>query len=99
MPGYPRKSMYAAPAPNVEVDTVEKRFVMPNISLVQIALVLMVVAYAYSARKVNGVVAGSVALTVVLLHLYDHLYRVKRGPESLFFFPKKEKYGCQACKN
>jgi len=90
--------MYAAPAPNEEVDTVEKRFVMPNISLVQIALVIMVVAYAYSARKVNGVVAGSVALTVVLLHLYDHLYRVKRGPESLFFCPRRKSMAARRVK-
>jgi len=26
------------------------------------------------------------------------MYRVKRGPEQLFFLPKKEAYGCMACK-
>ena len=99
MPGYPRKSMYVAPEPTSDVDTVEKRFVMPNVSLIQIVLIVMVLMYAYSARKMNGVVVGTTALAIALLHFYDHMYRVKRGPEYPFFFPKKEKYGCQACKN
>lgn len=99
MPGYPRKSEYAAPEPTSDVDTVEKRFAMPNVTIVQIVLIAMTLAYAYSARKMNGVVVGTIVLAITLLHLYDHVYRVKRGPEYPFFFPKKEKYGCQACKN
>jgi hypothetical protein len=53
-----------------------------------------------SSRKVNGVVIATLALTIGLLHMYDHLYRVKRGPERLFFLPqaKKEEYGCMGCK-
>ena len=98
MPGYPRKSMYVAPEPTSDVDTVEKRFVMPNVSLIQIVLIVMVLMYAYSARKMNGVVVGTIALTITLLHFYDHVYRVQRGPERTFFLTKKEKYGCQSCK-
>jgi hypothetical protein len=90
--------MYVAPEPTSDVDTVEKRFVMPNVSLIQIVLIVMVLMYAYSARKMNGVVVGTTALAIALLHFYDHMYRVQRGPERAFFLPKKEKYGCQSCK-
>ena len=47
---------------------------------------------------VGGRKIPCLALTVALLHVYDHMYRVKRGPERLFFLPQKEAYGCQACK-
>jgi hypothetical protein len=45
-------------------------------------------------------VVATLALTIGMLHMYDHLYRVKRGPERLFFLPqaKKEEYGCMGCK-
>jgi len=101
MPGYGGKMEKYAPAPVEEVETVEKRFVMPKmpaLTVVQIMLVATIALYAYSARKMNGVVVSSLALTVALLHVYDHMYRVKRGPEQLFFLPKKEAYGCMACK-
>jgi hypothetical protein len=55
----------------------------------------VIVAYAFTARKIKGVVVATLALTIGLLHMYDHLYRVKRGPEKLFLFPgddKKENY-------
>ena len=97
MPGYGKRSMYAAPEPTVEVDTVEKRFGMPALTMVQIVLVAVIAIYAYNARKMNGVVVSSLALAVALLHIYDHMYRVKRGPERLFFLPKKEAYGCKSC--
>ncbi len=98
MPNYPR-SMYAEPQPTEEVATTESRFSMPKmpqLTIVQILLVAMIAAYAFTARKMNGVVVATLALTVGLLHMYDHLYRVKRGPERLFFLPqaKKEEYTC-----
>ena len=68
-----------APAPVEEVETVEKRFVMPKmpaLTVVQIMLVATIALYAYSARKMNGVVVSSLALTVALLHVYDHMYSV-----------------------
>ena len=102
MPVYGKRSMYAAPEPTEEVDTVEKRFAMPKmpaLTWVQIALILIIAIYVYGARKMNGVVVSSLALAVGLLHIYDHFYRVKRGPERLFFLPKKEEYGCMSCKN
>ena len=107
MPGYGGTMEKYAPAPIEEVKTVEKRFVMPKmpkmpkmptLTIVQIMLVATIVVYAWSARKMNGVVVSSLALTVALLHVYDHMYRLKRGPEHLFFLPKKEAYGCQMCK-
>ena len=98
MPNYPR-SMYAEPQPTEEVATTESRFSMPKmpqLTIVQILLVAIIAAYAFTARKMNGVVVATLALTVGLLHMYDHLYRVKRGPERLFFLPqaKKEEYTC-----
>ena len=98
MPGYP-KSMYAEPKPTEEVATTESRFSMPalpQLTIVQMVLVAIIAAYAFTARKMNGVVVATLALTVGLLHMYDHLYRIKRGPERLFFLPqaKKEEYTC-----
>jgi hypothetical protein len=92
-------SKYAEPAPTPEVKTTESRFKMPAIpklTIVQMIIAAVIVVYAYSARKVNGVVIATLALTIGLLHMYDHLYRVKRGPERLFFLPqaKKEEYSC-----
>jgi len=98
MPGYGKRNEMYAPEPTEEVETLDKRFVMPNMTVVQITLLAIILAYAWTARKMNGVVVGSLALTVALLHAYDHLYRVKRGEERFFLFPKKEKYGCTACK-
>jgi len=101
MPGYGEPSMYATPEPTEEVNTLNKRFTMPTmpaVTLIQVSIVVMILIYAYFARKMNGAVVGTLALTVGLLHVYDHMYRVKRGPEHLFFLPKKEAYGCQACK-
>ena len=102
MPGYP-KSMYAEPTPTEEVATTESRFSMPKIpqfTIVQMVLVAIIAGYAFTARKMNGVIVASLALTVGLLHMYDHMYRVQRGPEKLFFLggsdAKKEKY-CASC--
>jgi len=64
MPGYPKKSMYAAPEPTVEVVTVENRFVMPKVTIIQMVLIALIVGYAFSARKMNGVVVGTIALTI-----------------------------------
>lgn len=101
MPGYGKKSMYAAPEPTASVDTLDKRFApVPNITLVQLVILVGILAYAWSARKMNGVVVSTAVFFVGILHLYDHLYRVKRGPEHLFFLPQKEGYkggGCSAC--
>lgn len=99
MPGYGKRMEKYAPEPTEEVETIEKRFVMPKVTIVQIVLILIILAYALIARKMNGVVVGTLILTVALFHMYDHLFLVRRGPERSLFFPKKEKYGCMACKN
>lgn len=98
MPGYTEEKL--EPKPTGEVKNVTTRFTMPAIpklTIVQMVIAAVIVAYAFTARKVKGVVVGSLSLTIALLHMYDHLYRVKRGDESLFFLPKKEKYGCKSC--
>ncbi len=92
MPGYPRKSMYAAPEPTVEVKTIKKRFVMPKVTLVQIILMAIIIAYVWSARKMNGVIVGGLALTIALLHFYDHMFLIKRGSEKPIFSTTGERY-------
>ena len=81
MPGYDKISMYTAPSPTDEVDTVEKRFVMPNLTIAQIVILSAIIAYAYSARKMNGAIISTMILAVALLHAYDHVYLVKLCPE------------------
>ena len=83
-----------SPSPPEEVVTTESRFSMPalpQLTIVQMVLVALIAAYAFTARKMNGVVVASLALTVGLLHMYDHMYRVKRGPEKLFFLSPRRK--------
>ena len=97
MPGYTEP---LEPEPTGEVKNIATRFSMPTIpklTIVQMIIAAVIVAYAFTVRKVKGVVVGSLALTIALLHMYDHLYRVKRGDEHLFFLPKKEAYGCKSC--
>lgn len=99
MPGYGKRMEKYAPEPTEEVETIEKRFVMPKVTIVQIVLILIILSYVWFARKMNGVVVGTLVLTVALFHMYDHLFLVRRGPERSLILPKKEKYGCMACKN
>jgi hypothetical protein len=99
MPVYGKRMEKYAPEPTEEVETLEKRFVMPKVSIVQIVLIAIFIAYAFMVRKMNSAVMITIALAITLLHMYDHLYRVQRGEERFFLFPKKEKYGCMACKN
>ena len=103
MPGYGGKRMEKyTPVPTNEVDTVEKRFVMPALpkfTIVQLTLLGLLLAYAWTTRKMNRGAVSTVALAVGLLHMYDHFYRVKRGDERLFFFPEAKKEGyCGACR-
>ena len=85
MPGYPH-SKYAEPKPTEEVATTESRFSMPalpQLTIVQMVLVGLIAAYAFTARKMNGVVVASLALTVGLLHMYDHTCTVSSvAPKS-----------------
>jgi len=103
MPSYGGKRMEKyTPVPTNEVDTIEKRFVMPALpkfTIVQLTLVGLLLAYAWTTRNMNRAAVSTVALAVGLLHMYDHLYRVKRGDERLFFFPEAKKEGyCGACR-
>jgi len=92
--------MYAEPKPTEEVATTKSRFSMPalpQLTIIQMVLVALIAGYAFTSRKMNGVVVASLALTVGLLHMYDHLYRIKRGPEKLFFLPQAKKEGYSCC--
>ena len=104
MPGYggPKMVEKYTPTPTDEVDTVEKRFVipaLPRFTIVQLTLIGLLLAYAWTTRKMKRATVSTVTLAIGLLHMYDHLYRVKRGDERLFFFPEAKKEGyCGACR-
>lgn len=102
MPGYGKRMEVYSPTTTEDVQTVKQRFVMPTFPMftaVQMVIVAIIILYAYKARKVKGSVVASLGLTVGLLHMYDHLFRVKRGDERLFFFPEAKKEGyCGACR-
>ena len=100
MPGYGKRMEKYAPEPTSEVQDVEQRFVMPKVSLIQLTILAMILYYAWSVRKMNKAAISTVALAFGLFHMYDHMYRVKRGDERLFFFPEAKKEGyCGMCKN
>lgn len=86
MPGYKTQSSYATPEPTVKVDTLDKRFVLraPKLTVVQFILLGLIVAHVWTSRKANTVVISTIALTIALLHTYDHMFLVQRGPERRF---------------
>ena len=45
MPGYGKRMEKYAPEPTEEVKTLEKRFVMPKVTIVQIVLIAIFIAY------------------------------------------------------
>ena len=102
MPVYGKNMEKYAPAPTTETKEMKDRFTMPDIpqlTIVQMIIAAVIVAYAFTARKVKGVVVATLAPTIGLLHMYEHLYRVKRGPEKPFLFPgdKTENYCAGGC--
>ena len=98
MPGYGKRMEMYAPEPTNETPKLEQRFVMPKVTLIQLTILAMIAYYAYSVRKMNKAVVSTAALAIGLLHMYDHMYRVKRGDERLFFFPEAKKEGyCGMC--
>jgi hypothetical protein len=99
MPGYGKRMERFTPEPTKETPELEQRFVMPKVTLVQLTILAMILYYAWSVRKMNKAVVSTAALAIGLLHMYDHMYRVKRGDERLFFFPEAKKEGyCGACR-
>jgi len=99
MPGYGKRMEMFTPEPTKETPELEQRFVMPRVTLVQLTILAMILYYAWSVRKMNKAVVSTAALAIGLLHMYDHMYRVKRGDERLFFFPEAKKEGyCGACR-
>ena len=99
MPGYGKRMEKYVPEPTEQVQELDQRFVMPKVTLVQLTILAMILYYAYSVRKMNKAVVSTAALAIGLLHMYDHMYRVKRGDERLFFLPQAKKEGyCGACR-
>ena len=101
MPGYGAKMERFTPEPTKETPQLEERFVAPKVrvptmTLVQLTIFAMIAYYAFTVRKMNKAVVSTGVFAIALLHMYDHMYRVKRGDERLFLFPKKEGY-CGAC--
>jgi len=100
MPGYGAKMERFTPEPTQETQQLEQRFVAPKMTFVQLSILAMIVYYAWSVRKMNKAVLSTAALAIGLLHMYDHMYRVKRGDEQLFFITSDKKEGyCGACRN
>ena len=102
MPGYTEPLNSVEPKPTAEKTDIKTRFMpgIPKLTMIQMVIVALIVVYAWTARKVKGVVVSALALTIALLHMYDHVYRVKRGVERPFWspvLPKKEAYGCKSC--
>ena len=98
MPGYGKRMEMYAPEPTEKTADLKQRFVMPRVTLVQLTILAMILYYAWSVRKMNKAVVSTVALAIGLFHMYDHMYRVKRGDERLFFLPQAKKEGyCGAC--
>lgn len=95
MPGYKRSEKYA-PTTTENVNTLEERFFFPKVTLVQLIIVTMIV---YTATRYKNFNKPGMAIMVIgmgLLHMYDHIFLVKRGNEK-FFLNKREPY-CGACK-
>jgi flagellar biogenesis protein FliO len=72
------------PEPTQEVNTVDTRFVMPKMTFIQVTLLILILAYAWSVRKMNRAVVSVGLLTAILFHTYDHMFRIKRGEERFF---------------
>ena len=58
---------------------------IPNLTVVQMVILAIIVIHVIVARKTNRVAVSTLALSIVLLHAYDHLFLVKRGEERQIF--------------
>jgi len=72
------------PEPTKDVKTVETRFVMPKMTFIQVTLLILILTYAWSVRKMNRAVVSVGLLAAILFHTYDHMFRIKRGEERFF---------------
>ena len=101
MPGYKQEAMVTTtPEPTPKTDSLLKRFkmpMMPTLTIVQFVLIALVGLYGFSVRKMNRPVLLTMMVAIASLHAYDHMYRVKRGPERDIFPPTKETYCTSGC--
>ena len=58
---------------------------MKGLTIIQVAMISVVIAHAYSMRKTNIAAVSTFALAVILLHMYDHALQEKRGEERRLF--------------
>jgi hypothetical protein len=58
---------------------------IPELTVVQMAILAIILVYVISARKMNRVVLTTLALSIALLHGYDHMFLLKRGEERSLF--------------
>lgn len=58
---------------------------MKGLTIIQVAMISVVIAHAYSMRKTNIAAVSTFALAITLLHMYDHVFLVKRGEERSLF--------------
>ena len=58
---------------------------IPNLTIIQTVILAIIIFHVVSARKTNRVVISTLALSIVLLHAYDHIFLVKRGEERQIF--------------
>lgn len=95
MPGYKRMEKYA-PETTKEVDNLNSRFRMPKISFIQLCILTLIIYMTVQYKNLNRswLIVGMFGISI--LHLYDHMYLVKRGNER-FFLSNSEGY-CAACK-
>jgi flagellar biogenesis protein FliO len=84
MPGYGERMEKYTPDPTTEVKTVKSRFVVPKITFTQSVILVLILAYAWSVRKMNKAVISTGVLSIAVLHAYDHMYRLKREDERFF---------------
>ena len=85
MPGYGKRMERYAPEPTNEVQELDQRFklpLLPAMTLVQLTILAMILAYAWSVRKMNRAVVSTAMLAIALLHMYDHMYRVSSSSQK-----------------
>ena len=95
MPGYKRSEKYA-PSVSESVDSLEKRFVMPKLTLVQLVILSLILYTAFRYKNFNKQTLAILSVALGLFHVYDHLFLTKRGKEEKFLGKKSEGY-CSMC--
>ena len=86
-----------APQPTESTPDMKRRFVVPRFTMVQWIILALIAYVAVQYRRLDKPVTTTIMFAIALLHMYDHLFLVKRGEERLFALPKKQEGYCGAC--